>query len=77
MDSLLDYSLIEKSPIFALSFAKKSIDYMFKCVSEYVELAKSYSVDKSLNYGNRPKELEETIDELDRRIHDYLIRITL
>lgn len=77
MDSLLDYSLIEKSPIFALSFAKKSIDYMFKCVYEYVELAKSYSVDKSLNYGNRPKELEETIDELDRRIHDYLIRITL
>ncbi len=77
LDSLLDYSLIEKSPIFALSFAKKSIDYMCKCVAEYVNMARDYSFDKKLNYGERPKEIEETIDELDRRIHDYLIKITL
>ncbi|MDE7213779.1 MAG: Na/Pi cotransporter family protein, partial [Anaeroplasmataceae bacterium] len=36
LDSLLDYSLIEKSPGFSLTFAKKSIDYMCKCVTEYV-----------------------------------------
>lgn len=77
LDSLLDYSLIEKSPTFALSFAKKSIDYMSKCVAEYVEMAKEYSQDKKKDYGNRPKEIEDTIDELDRRIHDYLIKITL
>ena len=77
LDSLLDYSLIEKSPSFSLTFAKKSIDYMCKCVSDYVAMAREYSFDKEKNYGNQPKEIEETIDELDKRIHDYLIRLTL
>ncbi|MDE6583828.1 MAG: Na/Pi cotransporter family protein [Anaeroplasmataceae bacterium] len=77
LNSLLDYSLIEKSPGFALSFAKKSIDYMCKCVTEYVHMAKDYSFDKKMNYGNRPAELEDTIDTLDKRIHDYLIQLTL
>lgn len=77
LNSLLDYSLIEKSPGFALSFAKKSIDYMCKCVTEYVHMAKEYSFDKKMNYGNRPAELEDTIDTLDKRIHDYLIQLTL
>lgn len=77
LDSLLDYSLIEKSPAFSLTFAKKSIDYMCKCVAEYVSMARDYSFDKKLNYGDRPKELEDTIDELDKRIHDYLIQLTL
>lgn len=77
LDSLLDYSLIEKSPGFSLSFAKKSIDYMCKCVTEYVSMARDYSFDKKLSYGDRPKEIEETIDELDKRIHNYLIKLTL
>ncbi|MDE7263851.1 MAG: Na/Pi cotransporter family protein [Anaeroplasmataceae bacterium] len=77
LDSLLDYSLMEKSPIFSLTLVKKSIDYMCKCVAEYVSMAKEYSFDKKMNFGNRPKEIEETIDELDKRIHDYLIMLTL
>lgn len=77
LDSLLDYSLIEKSPVFSLTLVKKSIDYMCKCVAEYVSMAKEYSFDKKMNFGNRPKEIEETIDELDKRIHDYLIMLTL
>ncbi|MCM1557286.1 MAG: Na/Pi cotransporter family protein [Anaeroplasma bactoclasticum] len=77
LDSLLDYSLIEKSPGFSLTFAKKSIDYMCKCVTEYVNMAKDYSFDSKLSYGDKPRELEETIDELDKRIHDYLIKLTL
>ncbi|MDE6241973.1 MAG: Na/Pi cotransporter family protein [Anaeroplasmataceae bacterium] len=77
LDSLLDYSLIEKSPGFSLTFAKKSIDYMCKCVTEYVTMARDYSFDSKLSYGDRPKEIEETIDELDKRIHDYLIKLTL
>ncbi|MDE7162446.1 MAG: hypothetical protein K2N65_06805, partial [Anaeroplasmataceae bacterium] len=77
LNSLLDYSLMEKSPSFALSFAKKSIDYMCKCVTEYVGMTREYSFDKEKNFENRPRDLEETIDELDKRIHDYLIRLTL
>ncbi len=77
LDELLDYSLIEKSPTLALAFSKKSIDYMCNCVLEYVTMSKDYSFDKNNNYGSKPKELEEMIDVLDKRIHDYLIKITL
>ncbi|MDE6661475.1 MAG: Na/Pi cotransporter family protein [Anaeroplasmataceae bacterium] len=77
LNSLLDYSLIEKSPGFSLTFAKKSIDYMCKCVTEYVSMARDYSFDKKMDYGDKPNEIEETIDELDKRIHDYLIKLTL
>ncbi len=77
LDALLDYSLMESSPVFALTFVKKSIDYMCKCVAEFVHMTKEYSFDKKQNFGNRPKEIEETIDALDKRIHDYLIKLTL
>lgn len=77
LDELLDYSLIEKSPTLALSFAKKSVDYMCKCVTEYVQMAKNYSFEKKRNFETDPAELEKTINSLDKRIHDYLIKLTL
>lgn len=77
LEELLDYSLIEKSPTLALAFSKKSIDYMCNCVLEYVVMARDYSFDSKKSYGTKPKEIEEIIDILDKRIHDYLIKITL
>ncbi len=77
LEELLDYSLIEKSPTLALSFAKKSVDYMGKCVSDYTLIAKSYSFDNNKNYINDGAVLEKTINSLDKRIHDYLIKLTI
>lgn len=77
LDELLDYTLIEKSSTLALSFAKKSIDYMCKCVTDYLEIAKAYSFEKKKNAVNDGNELEKTINCLDKRIHDYLIKLTL
>ena len=76
LDELLDYSLIEKSPTLALSFAKKSVDYMCECVTKYVDMAKCYSFEKK-SFDIDPAELEKTINSLDKRIHDYLIKLTL
>ncbi|MGM9970144.1 MAG: Na/Pi cotransporter family protein [Anaeroplasma sp.] len=76
-DDLLDYSLINKSSILALSFVKKAIDYMAKCVSKYVYIAKSYSFERDEKLALEGAELEKMINCLDKRIHDYLIKLTL
>lgn len=77
LEELLDYTLIEKSPTLALSFAKKSIDYMCRCVLEFVTIAKNFSFEKDKTSIPRGKEIEETINCLDKRIHDYLIKLTI
>lgn len=77
LDELLDYSLIEKSPTLALSFVKKSIDHMASEVKEYVHLAKDYSVVQDKKAFTVGAELEKDINCLDKRIHDYLIKLTL
>ena len=77
LDDLLDHKLIDNSPTLALSFAKKSVDYMFKLVNEFVNLAKSYSSKRDKNALTRCRELENTINTLDKRIHDYLIKLTI
>lgn len=77
LEELLDYSLIEKSPTLALTFVKKSINYMTQCVKEYVYLAKEYSFVEEKGVIDKGEELEKTINCLDKRIHDYLIRLTI
>lgn len=77
-DLLLDYSLIKKSPQLALSFAKTAIDHMANKVLDYVHLASKYSFNqedsKVLEIG---AEYEREINCLDKRIHDYLIKLTI
>lgn len=77
LDELLDYTLIEKSPTLSLSFVKKAIDFMCKCVTDYVGMAKDYSFEQKSNYEEEARQLESTIDCLDKRIHDYLIKLTI
>ncbi len=77
LDELLDYTLIEKSPTLSLSFVKKAIDFRSKCVTDYVGMAKDYSFEQKSNYEEEARQLESTIDCLDKRIHDYLIKLTI
>lgn len=76
LDELLDYTLIEKSPILALSFAKKTLDYMADNVKEFIQLARDFSFEYNKKALARGAELEKNINVLDKRIHDYLIRLT-
>ncbi len=77
VDELLDYTLIEKSSVLALSFVKKAIDYMSDCVKNYVHIAKEYSFERKDELLTNGAELEKTINCLDKRIHDYLIKLTI
>ena len=76
-EQLLDYSLIKKSPSLAMEFVKKSIAYMANCMNEYCHIARDFSFKKDDKLENRGAELERTINSLDKRIHDYLIKLTL
>ena len=76
-EQLLDYSLIKKSPSLAMEFAKKAIAYMANCMNEYCHIARDYAFEKNDKLENRGAELERTINSLDKRIHDYLIKLTL
>ena len=77
VDELLDYSLINKSSVLALSFAKKAINYMAECVKEYVEIVEKYSFEQIDDLPSKGLEIEKTVNCLDKRIHDYLIKLTI
>lgn len=77
LDQLLDYSLIQKSPSIALTFAKKSLIYMATTCQEYIDYTVDYVFNGSEEDVPKGAECEKTINALDKRIHDYLIRLTL
>ena len=74
---LLDYTLIKKSPQLALSFTKKAIDYMADQVEDYALIAKTYAFNRDDSLIDTGLEYERTINCLDKRIHDYLIKLTI
>ncbi len=76
-DSLLDYTLIKKSPQLALSLVKKAIDYMSDEVENYAVIAKTYAFNRDDSLIDTGIEYERTINCLDKRIHDYLIKLTI
>ncbi len=76
-ERLLDYSLIKKSPSLAMEFVKTSISYMASCMQKYCHIAFDFSFEKNDKLAIEGAELERTINSLDKRIHDYLIKLTL
>ena len=76
-DALLDYTLIKKSPNLALSFVKKAIDYMADEVENYEIIAHQYAFERDDDLIDTGIEYERTINCLDKRIHDYLIKLTI
>ena len=76
-EHLLDYSLIKKSPALALSFAKKSIDHMAEIVKKYVYIARDFTLEYDESLIKIGTDYEMTINCLDKRIHDYLIKLTI
>ena len=77
LDELLDYSLIKKSPALALTFIDKCMNYMGEIVNKYFTLTLEYSK-SNLDTATKDAEFyENMLDNFDKRIHDYLINITL
>lgn len=77
IDELLDYSLINRSSVLALSFVKTAIDYMAEKVKRFIYISREYSFNQINEYLEEGDKLEETINCLDKRIHDYLVKLMI
>ena len=73
---VLYYSLCQKSPTLALEFAKNAIDYMSGITVKYFKLTRDYSFQNSSSAVDTAQSYELELDDLDNKIHDYLIKIT-
>lgn len=72
---VFDEGLINQSPLIALEFSKKAIDHLMKMTYEYFELTKNYSFNNNPKVVNEADTFEMIIDELDGKIHNYLVKI--
>ena len=77
LEELLDYKLIHESPVLALAFVKKSINYMAELTKRFIYLTREYSLENKQDLIKESEELETTINSLDKRIHDYLIKLMI
>ena len=73
----LESDLAEQSPVLALENAKQVIKGMGQMVHKMYDASVSYSFnrdDKALELGRR---LEEMVDTIDHKVHDYLVTISV
>lgn len=77
MEELLDYTLIDKSPVLALSFAKKAIDFMADKAKRYIDISFEYSFENIKELYEESEQIENDLDILDKRIHDYLNKLII
>lgn len=73
---LIDDALIEESPTLALEFVRKTLVHMGDVTFNYFKIVREYSFKEIPKYVSEGDELEKAIDDLDKRIHDYLIKIS-
>ena len=64
-----------KDSAFSLQLSFKAIEYMCGLVWEMFENTKKFSFEKDMKLYNRCLKIEEKGDEVDVKIHDYLIKV--
>lgn len=77
LNELLDYSLIKKSTSLSLKFIDNCMEHMGQLVIKDYELTKEYSFKEDEDKYKECEVLEKALDDFDKRIHDYLINLTL
>lgn len=64
-----------KDSVFSLQLSFKAIEYMCGLVWEMFENTKKFSFEKDMKLYNRCLKIEDEVDEVDVKIHDYLIKV--
>jgi phosphate:Na+ symporter len=75
MDQLQD-SLITESPILALENAKRVIMSMGDITFRMVSLSIQFSFENNTKWLETGRQYEEMVDTLDKKTHDYLVKLT-
>ena len=74
VDSLQD-DLIEESPILALESAKIVVLNMGRITKQMFESVVEYSFNNKKRAFENGEQIEEMLDTIDKKVHDYLVRI--
>jgi len=72
---LLQYDLIEESPILALESAKLVVLNMGKVTKQMFEGVIEYSFENKKRVLENGQQIEEMLDTIDQKVHDYLVKI--
>ncbi len=75
VDSLHD-DLINESPILALESAKMVVINMGKVTQQMFDSAVKYSFENNKKYFENGMQIEEMLDTIDKKAHDYLVKIS-
>lgn len=75
LSKVLDESLLMETPSVALTYVKSGIFMMGDLMIEYMQIAKTYSFKNDEKLLEEAKVLEEKIDNYDKRLHDYMIKL--
>lgn len=75
LTAIIDESYLQGSPTLALSYVKKGLNQMGQIAKSYLDLVKSYSFENSGDAESRSERLEKQLDDYDKRLHDYMIKL--
>lgn len=75
-EQIFDEKLIYESPTLALEYVKKTISYMGSIVKNYYDILLEYSFKENDKLVEEGFLHEMMIDSYDRKLHDYLIKIS-
>jgi phosphate:Na+ symporter len=75
-EDLFNETIVAESPVLALEGSKKAILHMSSIVEQMLVITHDYSKTNNGKDKEEGKQLETIINALDRKIHDYLIKIT-
>ncbi|AIO18236.1 Na+/Pi-cotransporter [Candidatus Izimaplasma bacterium HR1] len=72
----LDDKLIQEAPILALESAKMVVINMGKVAQQMFDGVLKYSFDNNKKYFENGMQIEEMLDTIDKKAHDYLVKIS-
>jgi len=73
----LEESLINESPVLALENAKRVIYSMGEVTYNMYTFAMRYSFENNPKFLETGRELEEMVDTIDQKVHDYLVQLSV
>lgn len=73
LEVIFNESLLQETPSLALYYVKKGINKMGSIARDYFFLTRQYSFENFSESLTRAEKYEHTLDDYDKRLHDYMI----
>lgn len=75
LEVIFSESLLQETPSLALYYVKRGINKMGELAKNYFIITKRYSFTNEEGVIDRAEKLENTLDDYDKRLHDYMIKL--